>query len=86
MATIMNFDIFDITNKKEVCGTLQPTGRYEYYLGTIDGRPVVVQSANPKLCYTTLKQFQLDAFRKHTKSSTQDRLRAKLLARTKTSE
>lgn len=64
-------------------GTLQPDGSYEYEIGMINGRKVTVASFNPTLCRFSLNTFYQDALRASKTTSTQERLRAKLRARTK---
>ena len=70
-----------IDKTSEATGKPQPNGRYEYFVGTEDGKAIVVESANPKLCRHSLQEFHQQALQQNKMDKLKERLRAKLEAK-----
>ena len=77
----MNDDRFAYNNRAYEVGQLGSDGRYMYYLGTVDGKPVMVSSPSSNICKESLKMFQQDILRQAKQDKLKERLRKKLEAK-----
>lgn len=79
----MSFNRFQIDKTAEAIGKPQPNGRYEYFLGTEDGKEIVVQGNKNKLCRYSMKEFYYEGLQRLKMDKMKERLRAKLEAKKK---